>query len=93
MEQDLNISDLVRWFDCDPHGIVIGSSLGIIINRGDHKFKGDLDDCSEFAATADYIAWIKDQYWVYLFDRKDYIWTYAAELELINSNKEPCISS
>jgi hypothetical protein len=93
MEQDLNISDLVRWYGCDPHGIVVDSSLGVVLNRGDHKFKSTLFENDDYASTADYISWTKDQYRVYLFDRKEYLWVHVTELELVKSNKKQNISS
>ena len=88
--QDYSIGDLVRWYGCDPHGIVTDSSLGIVVSQGSQKFAADLISPAVIVVLPDdtYISYISDQYRVYLFDRKSLVWCHCTELKLISPKNE-----
>lgn len=80
-----SVGDLVRWFGCDPHGIVTESSLGIVVTQGSLKFATKLSEVSGLFGSEDaYASYLRDQYNVYVFDKKSLVWCHYGELELVS---------
>jgi len=88
--RDFSIGDLVRWYGCDPHGIVTESSLAIVVSQGSQKFAAELISPAVIDVLPDdaYISYIRDQYRVYLFDRKSLVWCHCTELMLISPKND-----